>query len=242
MDFTNRGSQPTQPNTSRFAPVNNSDKAESKNEDRKDKTKRTSSNSPWVRAWLFFFLICTVILIVALLLLIGFTDRDNADKYVNTDDYQVVQVAASSQDTYYFGKISHIGGNYLVLDNPYTLTDNSNHAATVGVTTLSCAEVSKSDQLVLNESRVAYWANLANDSDVTQAINLFNSTYQNGQCPTDNATKTNEKAPATKPSSTSDQKSSTSTTTKSTAPTTSPSPSTTPTSGTTANNGGPARP
>lgn len=182
MDFTTR--QVITPSTNRFSgadeekpPTDNKN-----NGDRQHKPEKFKHKTGWIQAVLIFFLLCLLALIVALLLTLGFGKREDSSKYVNTGAYQAVAIAnpGAGQPTYYFGNISYINNNYLVLNNAYTLVPKASPAR---VTSLACADVNNTNQLVINREQVLLWDNLNSNSDVVKAIQLFNSDNPNGNCP-----------------------------------------------------------
>ncbi|MGH7238732.1 MAG: hypothetical protein ACREHG_01570 [Candidatus Saccharimonadales bacterium] len=207
MDFTTR--QPVSPNTNRFAPAGEHAEPEKevKNVPKTPKSGGIKHKQAWAQGVAMFFLLCLVALAVAVLLFIASNNRSHEAKYVNTKDYQAVEVASNnSQPTYYFGNIAVIDDNYLVLNNAYTSSANTTGTNPVSATPLACSSENGSSQLILNRAQVVLWDNLAPSSDAVKAIQLYNQTYPNGQCSQSAQSTGNTEQPA----STSDQTSPTS--------------------------------
>jgi hypothetical protein len=177
------------------------------------------------------FLLCLVILVVALLLFIGSGDRSHETKYVDTSSYQVVEVASNNkQPARYFGNITAIADNYVVLDNAYAAVPSTSGTNPVSVLPLACTDVNGSSELVLNRSRIILWDNLAANSNASEAIKEFKANNPGGQCPLTQPVATSEQSGATRttnPAPTANDSGTTSTDkTAPTAPITSPRPQT----------------
>lgn len=183
MDFTTR--QPVSPNTNRFAPADEhaEPEKEAKNVPKTPKAGGFKHKEAWAQGIAVIFLLCLVALAVVVLLLIASSNNSNEAKYVNTKDDQAVEVAGTnSKPTYYFGNITAINDNYIVLDNAYTSSTGAG-TNSISVVPLVCNSENGSSQLILNRAQVVSWDNLTGNSDAVKAIQLYNQTYPNGQCP-----------------------------------------------------------
>lgn len=181
MDFSTdgMGRQPAPgPNTNRFAPA--AGPAPVVEETKPKMARHSRGDKLWARIGLIVFLLCMVALVVALLLYIANNKPANEGKYVNTSEYQAVEVADGQTPTYYYGNVTDISAGYLVLSNPLVLTSAPSNQ-TVTVAALNCVSPNASDQLVINLGRVIYWDNLASTSPAAQAIH--EQALQTGSCP-----------------------------------------------------------
>lgn len=185
MDFSNRGQVPTQPNTNRFAPTGQQP-AVSQEQPKPTKSTRSPDRAGlWIKGVLLVFLVSMVILVAALLLFIAFGNQTHEGSYVNTSEYQAVEVAnpGAKTPTYYYGKINSIDKQYLVLNQAFVLTSSASDS-TVTVAPLSCVSANSASQLVFNRSQVILWNNLASNSSASEAIQQqANAT---GSCPSAN--------------------------------------------------------
>lgn len=178
-----------------------------------------------VRIELFIVLVGSALLLAAVSLYIAFSGGvDNEFKKVDKGKYQAVFLnggvtSGSVSYSTYFGHITKMNDNYVVLDNVYYLTDqsssqNGQSAASPQLTKLGCQQLhSPYDEMVVNRSQVAFWENIKDDGKVVQAIKQFQQQNPNGpNCSSS--------------SNSSSQSSSTPQTPAATTPTPSPSPST----------------
>jgi hypothetical protein len=96
--------------------------------------------------------------------------------FVNKSDYQAVfvNVTGSSGGQAYFGKITSISPQYIVLDDVFYLEPGST-SNQFTLNNLNCALYSPNDTMVVNMSQVDFWENLASTSQVTKDINTYNS-------------------------------------------------------------------
>lgn len=185
MDFTTR--QPMAPSTDRFAPADKHHEVEppAVGGKKPEKPKKSGSKhkETLTKGVLMVFLLCIVILVAALLLFIGSGDRSHETRYVDTSSFQVVEVAGSNQPARYFGNITAIADNYIVLDNAYAAVSSTTGTNPVSVLPLACTDVNGSSELVLNRSRIILWDNLAANSNAGEAIKEFKANNPGGQCP-----------------------------------------------------------
>jgi hypothetical protein len=120
-------------------------------------------------------LFSVVILAVVTLLLIS-RGVETQGNFVNKSDYQAVfvNVTGSSGGQAYFGKITSISPQYIVLDDVFYLEPGST-SNQFTLNNLNCALYSPNDTMVVNMSQVDFWENLASTSQVTKDINTYNS-------------------------------------------------------------------
>lgn len=93
---------------------------------------------------------------------------------VNPDEYQVVVTTSGKT---YFGKLRSTGGEYLVLDHPYTTqavpssADNKQpDQSQTALLKLSQQIYGPEDVLSIKSEQVLFWQNLRPDSKVAKAI------------------------------------------------------------------------
>jgi hypothetical protein len=144
----------------------------------------------WTKLGFTALLFGTTILVVAIAALIGFSNTKGEAKYVATSKYQAVFIndGSSNGQSVYFGHISDLNSQYLVLSDVYYITTttggttsasaaNSNYS----LTKLGCQQLHDPyDQMVINTSQVAFWENLNNSGKVVTAITTFQKDNPNG--------------------------------------------------------------
>lgn len=182
MDFINRsnGNGPVQHNavesTAPVAPGINV--KHSSNHKKSD-----SDNGKWTRVGLFAGLLAIVILFVALIVLIAANNSNTGDtseaNYIKTSKMQAVFLNTGQV---YFGNITTLNDNYLVLTNIFylqTASGSSSSSSTssnsnVTLVKLGCELHRPYDQMVIERSQVTFWENLQSDGQVATAV----ATYQ----------------------------------------------------------------
>lgn len=174
-----------------------------------------------IRIEIFIVLVGCALLLAAVSLYIALSGGINSESnIVNKDKYQAVFLnggVTSGQVSYstYFGHITKLNNNYLVLQNVYYLTDTSSSSSSGSssspqLTKLGCQQLhSPYDEMVINRSQIAFWENLQDSGKVVQAINQFKQ--QNPSGPNCNQTSSSS---SQSPTSTQTPSSSTSTTPK----------------------------
>ncbi len=145
-----------------------------------------------VRLELFVVLVGSALLLAAVALYLGFsgTPTNSESKQIDTTKYQAVflnggATSGSVAYTTYFGHVTKLNNNYLVLKDVYYLTTatttDQNQAASPQLTKLGCQQLhSPYDQMVVNRNQVAFWENLQDSGKVVQAINQFKKQNPNG--------------------------------------------------------------
>jgi hypothetical protein len=182
MDFSNRSSQQASgPRLgSVFSPQNNGDDSRD-NKDAKDSKKGGVKNklhpSKWVSGLSLLVLFGTALLILAL---IGWliTSHDSESSLVDSKKLQAVFL---TNNQVYFGKVTSLNRNYLVLNDIYYLQQQSsgtNATASSGniqLIKLGCELHKPTDQMVVNRSEVEFWENLQSDGQVATAVKNYQS-------------------------------------------------------------------
>lgn len=166
------------------------------------------SNNKLVRIASVVFGGAVMILVVALLAYLAFTNNNssNESSYINSSKLQAVFLNTGQV---YFGDLKSINSNYFVLDNIYYLQTSSNSSTTstasssssVSLVKLGCELHAPYDQMVINSSQVTFWENLQSTGQVAKAVAAFEKANPNGQkCSTTSTaatTNTNSVQPST---------------------------------------------
>jgi hypothetical protein len=159
-----------------------------------------------VRLELFVVLVGSALLLAAVALYLGFsgTPTTSESKQIDTTKYQAVflnggATSGSVAYTTYFGHVTKLNSNYLILKDVYYLTTASStdqsQAANPQLTKLGCQQLhSPFDEMVVNRNQVAFWENLQDSGKVVQAIKQFKQQNPNG--PNCTASTSNTQAPA----------------------------------------------
>ncbi len=158
---------------------------------RPTKRKRFDWNGKAVRIeWFAFTFMVAVVLLVSIgwSIYSGGWGNTEASK-VNTAKYQAVflnggSTSGSVDYTTYFGHISKVTGNYIVLKDIYYLTTSTStdsKTVTPQLTKLGCQQLhSPYDEMVINRSQVAFWENLQDSGKVVSAIKDYIKANPNG--------------------------------------------------------------
>lgn len=143
-----------------------------------------------VRIELFIVLVGSALLLAAVSLYIAFSGGINSEaSRVNKGKYQAVFLnggvtSGSVSYSTYFGHITKLNDNYVVLNDVYYLTDQSSSngsSSSPQLTKLGCQQLhSPYDEMVINRSQVAFWENIQDNGKVVQAINQFKQQNPNG--------------------------------------------------------------
>lgn len=177
MDFTTRGASAHQsapsPSAGASAPSAPS------------KKKRDSGK--WRRIGVTVVVGAVIILLIALVALISFSNGKNEDSYVDSSKLQAVFLNTGQV---YFGNIKSLNNKYFVLTNIYYLqqTNSSSSSSTssstagnnVTLVKLGCELHEPYDQMVINSSQVTFWENLQDGGQVAKAVANFEKQNPNG--------------------------------------------------------------
>ncbi len=124
------------------------------------------------------------VLIAAALALLMVARPSSENDYVNPDKLQAVFL---TNDQVYFGHVTSLSSDYLVLDGIYYLqsaANNSNKAASNGQITLiklGCELHKPQDRMVINQNQVNFWENLQDDGQVAKLVKQWQEANPNGQ-------------------------------------------------------------
>jgi hypothetical protein len=178
MDFTNR-SAPTQNQDIEHigAPTNSGVSGK-----RPNNSSNKLSKTKWGSVGVLAALIAVVILIIALIVLVAANNNTTKDRsevsYVKTSKLQAVFLNTGQV---YFGNITSLNNNYLILTNIFYLqtasgssSTTSTSASNVSLVKLGCELHRPYDQMVINRGQVTFWENLQSDGQVATAV----ATYQ----------------------------------------------------------------
>lgn len=184
MDFTNRGG--STPLTTPPVSNNNNPPTFSNNVgNRQHRGGRNTTPVGWVK-WATLGL-CTaiVVLVLAVLLSVIFTNPKSQSSYIYNNKLQAVFLNTGQV---YFGNIKDINSQYLVLNNIFYLQTNSSGTSgstsaksNVSLVKLGCELHAPYDQMVINMQQVTFWENLQSSGQVAKAVAQYDKQYPNGQ-------------------------------------------------------------
>jgi hypothetical protein len=183
MDFNNR-SVPTQHQAEehRLPPANFDSNV------RRPSSSKSQGDDKWTRVGIFAGFAAVVILIVAAIVLVAnnnsllsSNNNSSQDKsevsYVKSDKLQAVFLNTGQV---YFGNISSLNNNYLILTNIFYLQTSSSSASSsastgsnVTLVKLGCELHKPYDQMVINRSQVTFWENLQSSGQVATAVATY---------------------------------------------------------------------
>ncbi len=193
MDFTNRGSNA--PTAGQPLNTNNSNSPTFPNNNIGNRPHRTKAKSD-ARLYKWGSMgigVIVVLLVVAMLLAIVFTNPKSQSEYVYSNKLQAVFLNTGQV---YFGNIASINAQYLVLDNIFYLQSNSSsssststsNSSNVSLVKLGCELHAPYDQMVINMQQVTFWENLQATGQVAKAVAQYEKTYPHGQTCSNNST------------------------------------------------------
>ncbi|MGH7156819.1 MAG: hypothetical protein ACREGG_01780 [Candidatus Saccharimonadales bacterium] len=141
--------------------------------------------------WFVFTFLVALVLLIAIgwLIFSGDGTSSSESKQINTSKYQAVflnggATSGSVAYTTYFGHITKLNSNYMILKDVYYLTTSSStdqSQSNPQLTKLGCQQLhSPYDEMVINRSQVAFWENLQDSGKVVQAIKQFIQQNPNG--------------------------------------------------------------
>ncbi len=144
-----------------------------------------------VRLELFTVIVGSALLLAAVALYLGFSGVGTSEsKQVDTNKYQAVFLNGGATSgavayTTYFGHITKLNSNYVVLKDVYYLTTSqsgtNDQTVNPQLTKLGCQQLhSPYDEMVINRSQIAFWENLQDNGKVVQAIKQFVQQNPNG--------------------------------------------------------------
>jgi hypothetical protein len=185
MDFNNR-SVPTQHQAEEHRlPTANLDG----NLRRPNSSNKSQGDDKWTRAGIFAGFVAVVVLIVAAIVLIANNNTLLSANNNNTNDKSEVSFVKSDKlqavflntGQVYFGNISSLNNNYLILNNIFYLQTSSSSSSTSTASTgsnvtlvkLGCELHKPYDQMVINRAQVTFWENLQSSGQVATAVATY---------------------------------------------------------------------
>jgi hypothetical protein len=182
MDFTQHNGTPSPAGT----PANNRAQVSPAGSSKKKGDKKW--NNKIVRWATLVLLVSGCLLVLALIASIAFTKTQEESKYVAKDQMQAVFLNGGQV---YFGNITTLNEDYLVLSNIYYLrvnqtvqpnqAANSNSSNDVSLVKLGCELHGPTDQMVIKNAQVIFWENLKADGQVAKAVAQYQKDNPNGQ-------------------------------------------------------------
>jgi hypothetical protein len=208
MEFTPRGTRGPVPQAANQAPHPGHIQAAHGRRKHIDWAART------IRFELFTVIVGSALLLAAVSLYVAFSGGVNTElNRVDNSKYQAIFLnggvtSGSVSYSTYFGHITKLNDNYVVLKNVYYLTDQSSSASgsssSPQLTKLGCQQLhSPYDEMVINRTQVAFWENIKDDGKVVQAIKQYQQQNPNG--PNCSSSSSNSNSSSTDQSSTSTQ-------------------------------------
>ena len=171
MDLANNGPNPV-PNN-----VDRTNIQVSRGNQKPHKEEVSWYNNEFFRLIQSVLALCILVVVVGLLvfLVINNTTSKSEINYLNQNGVQAVVLTTGQV---YYGNIKNISNNYLTLNNVFypqstnTANTGSNPASIVK---FGCNTASAYDQLIINDSSLAYWENLSPSSQVAKSISSWDS-------------------------------------------------------------------
>jgi hypothetical protein len=159
---------------------------------------KPSDSGKMTRIGIFAGLLAIVVLFVALIVLIAANNSNTGDKsessYIKTSKMQAVFLNTGQV---YFGNITTLNDNYLVLTNIFYLQTSSSGSSASSSTSssgnvtlvkLGCELHRPYDQMVINRAQVTFWENLQSDGQVATAVATYQKDNPGPQKCTDQST------------------------------------------------------
>jgi hypothetical protein len=142
----------------------------------------------WSRVGVVSAILAVVILLIGVIALVysnNKTVKDTESSYIKTTKLQAVFLNTGQV---YFGNISDLNNNYLVLNNIFYLQTNSSGTSTtttssntnVTLVKLGCELHMPYDQMVINRAQVTFWENLQSNGQVAKAVASYDSAHKSG--------------------------------------------------------------
>lgn len=176
MDFTPRSDNSSQSSSS--TPSRPATSSGSK----KLSNKKFSKIFRWGAVVLLF---SVLVLVLAIIASIAFSNPKSESSYVNDGDMQAVFLNGGQV---YFGNITNLNDRYIAMSNVYYLRVNqqvqpgqTDAANDVSLVKLGCELHGPQDQMVINTDQVIFWENLKSDGQVVKAVQEYVKQNPNGQ-------------------------------------------------------------
>lgn len=134
-------------------------------------------------------IIAVVILLLGIIGLLYSNNNDVKDtesQYIYSNKLQAVFLNTGQV---YFGNITELNNNFLVLEHIFYLQTSSSSTSSstsssnsnVSLVKLGCELHEPYDQMIINRAQVTFWENLQAGGQVAKAVATWNSEHPNGQ-------------------------------------------------------------
>jgi hypothetical protein len=141
--------------------------------------------------WFVFTALVALVLLLAIgWLMFSGNGTTTESNQIDNSKYQAVflnggATSGSVAYTTYFGHVTKLNNNYVILKDVYYLTTSTTNdnaqSANPQLTKLGCQQLhSPYDEMVINRNQVAFWENLQDSGKVVQAIKQFKAQNPNG--------------------------------------------------------------
>jgi hypothetical protein len=179
-----------------------SDNSSSSSSSTPSRTATTSSAKKTNKKWSGVFrwgavvlLFSVLVLVLAIIASIAFSNPKSESSYVKEDNLQAVFLNGGQV---YFGNITNMNDRYIAMSNVYYLRVNqqvqpgqTDAASDVSLVKLGCELHGPQDQMVINTDQVIFWENLKTDGQVAKAVQEYVKQNPNGQnCSTEQQSQT----------------------------------------------------
>lgn len=144
-----------------------------------------------IRIELFIVLVGSALLLSAVALFLALSNAPTKGEFrlVDTGKYQAVFLNGGATsfgvlESAYFGRITAINDDYLVLQNVYFMpaaTQQGQTQNTQQLSKLGCLQVhAPDDKMIINRNQIAFWENLSNEGKLVKAIKDYQEKNPNG--------------------------------------------------------------
>jgi hypothetical protein len=186
MDISSRSPQPAGNQIINPGPVQQDRPTKHVRHSNSDNNKYT-----WYRVGVVAAVLAMVALLVGVCLLLYANNnntKDTESSYIKNTKLQAVFLETGQV---YFGNISVLNNNFLVLNHIFYLQTNSSSStaastsssSNVTLVKLGCELHRPYDQMVINRSQVTFWENLQSDGQVAKAVSQWETAHPDGtQC------------------------------------------------------------
>jgi hypothetical protein len=201
MDLSVRNGQ--QHNVVTGAPVSNTGMDAAPHQNKSSGSGKVFESNKLIRVLYVILLAGIAGLLIAISFSFVFGPTNTESKYINTKDFQAVDISvggSTTGDQIYFGNIKSLNSNYVVLNNVYYIPTSTTSSSNVTLEPLVCQIDKPFDQMVINRSSVNWWENLQPTSKVSTSIASYEKSNPKGPtCPTSSSTTTTTPVTTTKP-------------------------------------------
>jgi len=131
-------------------------------------------------------LIGTVLMAILLIAVIVFAVNAPGKKESSYVDSSKLQAVFLNTGQVYFGNVTSMNNQYIVLTNIYYLQtaqsgNNNNANSSVSLVKLGCELHEPYDKMVINRDQVTFWENLQDSGQVATAVKTFEKQNPDGQ-------------------------------------------------------------